>query len=341
MFKKLLCYVSLFTLFHFGNTLPALAVTLLIGFDIDETVADCLSEYPDEAVEAANFEDCFTYFSPSSLTATYHVTQATREVIQWVTELPNVKIFYISKGQKSRNLALLAHFRLPNGKTLLQAGENRVISAEDLLSKKLNHKNLEIIPELYPDLEFDLEYTLTIDDQILSYSNKHQRNVIWLRTQSNLNYILNETEKPKRTLLICSDQKRLEHAKKILQYTLRVSKNKGITPKAALMSIQWKERANSDDTDLPLKETHTYIAYQIPPYTEEESKSHTHSITSVSVAVVLPELKINSTPLGQPNLTPSLQIASLLDAGDNEEKYLDDGTLLPSPLSPSSCSETF
>lgn len=94
----------------------------------------------------------------------YRIADSTGDVLESLSQLPNVKIHFFSGGKKSRNLELLKKIRLPSGKTALDIAQQTLhyddLTEVDPKAKKFSDRWKKDLSKVHSDLE----RVLLIDD---------------------------------------------------------------------------------------------------------------------------------------------------------------------------------
>lgn len=241
--------LSFFLLLSLFIPSPSWARLILI-VDLDNTLYDSVSylNYNDEDIEGEIF--AFNYISDTKTDTTLiRLLPGAQEFIQSLFTIPDTEIVFFSLGGKSRNLRLLKGTKLADGRNLLDAAKNRLISLEDLLNRQpylppeFHRKDPFDVCQFFSDFNEDKDEIIGIDDSITAYLAEYQDSVLWLKTEWEQRHVKakNHANNNKNT---CDekpshDMHRLVRARGVLELALRHAKKKKTTVKKALLNVQW------------------------------------------------------------------------------------------------------
>ncbi len=115
----------------------------------------------------------------------YRFSDGAAEFIQYISTLPDARISFFSGGPKSRNLEVLNHLRLPNGKSALDV-MYVLRSHNDLTTMPGVSKNAPVYERAKKDLR---KISANIDNTILVDDHRHyplpgqEKNAVWLQVE--------------------------------------------------------------------------------------------------------------------------------------------------------------
>lgn len=119
----------------------------------------------------------------------FRIAEGATEFLQYLSEIPNVKVIIFSFGQPNRNQEAIERIQLPNGKKLIEiltddSGYVRLFGreqVEDYTSEST--KDFTLFP-----FEFSLKRTILIDDQYGSAPNSQKSNLLLVNNDVEFQY---------------------------------------------------------------------------------------------------------------------------------------------------------
>jgi hypothetical protein len=109
----------------------------------------------------------------------FRIAEGAPEFLQYLSEIPNVKVIIFSFGQPNRNQEAIERIQLPNGKKLIDiltdnSGYVRLFGTDQV--KDYTHESTKDFT-IFP-FKFSLKRTLLIDDQYGSAPNSQKSNLL-------------------------------------------------------------------------------------------------------------------------------------------------------------------
>ena len=157
----------------------------------------------------------------------YPVVSGAGEFLESLARIPDVRLSIFSTGIEARNIAVLKALTLSDGRSAYDLFQGRIFSREN--AKLIKGERKKDLKGVSPDI--DLERAILIDDSQYIVPNEQARNLLWVKGAE-------------------FNPKSLAVTRAILEDAMTMAKDRGVSPVAALKSIQWERFEIDEDGDL-------------------------------------------------------------------------------------------